>query len=138
MNAKMILAAGMIALSTAACSQNEFGPKRTVGTLGGAALGFFAWFGAGARPSIRTALSALSVVPGLSILPPVLWALVQLASLRLPVAIAVGSALATIAGALFAPALSVRSPLLWRIAALAGVLAVVRAVLTAHGVVTGT
>ena len=39
MNAKMILAAGMIALSTAACSQNEFGPKRTVGTLGGAALG---------------------------------------------------------------------------------------------------
>ena len=57
MNVKMILAAGLIAVSTAACAQNQYGTKQTVGALGGAALGGLAGaqFGSGTGQLAATA-----------------------------------------------------------------------------------
>lgn len=62
MQFKTIIAAGVIAVTTAACAQNgQYGPKQTVGALGGAALGGWAGssIGSGTGQLAATAAGAL-------------------------------------------------------------------------------
>ncbi len=76
----------------------------------------------------------MSVTPALVLLPPVLWALVQLASLRLPLAVALGAGLTVLAGPVLGPVLMTANGKAWRTGAVLGSLATVWAVLLAHRV----